>query len=1110
MSTTNRNELNELLDNIKDLYSEQELQKIRAVMEQLSSKGKKRTAKLVRPIVPIREWLESEYYLGPFAHDLYPYWKEQLINIFESPVKVNEVILTGATGCLKTDTLYSTTEGFKTLKDLNYKDFSIRSETSEEKAKVTDNHFLGVQPTKIVTLENGTVLEGTLNHRIKVLRNNKVEWARFDNLEKGDIIIHSRLQEPFGTTSIPADLAYIIGYIIGDGHVKKIGNSINIGVALQKTQNNYQEIYDTFEKYYGKPTIDKDSRSEDLVTLKKQNIEFNSLEYLESINSYAKDKYLCDFLLSLNYQSLSLVLKGLFDADSGISRTSANIELTLASEKLVNQVKRILAAYGINSKLTTKYINLNNKRFKAYRLNIRGQKDLKLFKQQIGYNLDYKAEILEDILSTTHRNQRTPIPGLLEILREHDKNTRLSRRRLNRFIVGNLHESSKAKTTSENIFEKLKEYELEWLQQHETLKYFVENDVYTVRVKSIKDSEAEVGDIEVPTTHFYNIGGIVSHNTGKTYAATIIMMRRIYELSCYEGISSLFPNLSSISRIAMAYLSVTATQAKQTGFHTMRELFDSVPYFNEIFPRNKDIDSMLVWNQENFFVTYGSRLNHFIGLDLLGSTLDEANFYAGREVQEKGSLGRDNPVYLLYDQIVSRAHSRFVTKDGNDALSIIASSATIASSFTEERIRKGLDDPSVYICSPALWDVRPGKYSGERFYVFAGSETVDPLIIDSIEDLNSVLDSHKYTTIEQDITIKEALQFVPTDIRYRTISVPIEHRSAFKTNITFMLQDLAGFSVASSNKFFTSKKAYEECIDNDLIHPFTKDEIILSTTKEQYNVGGLNLMDYFRNDLLFKNPNTPRFMHLDLALTGDSVGIAMVHISNWKSLNEQYKEIKEKEPERYFVGGTSDVFEASLNVFSKTSAVQIHENELKLPIITVDFMLRINPPPKPESISFSKIRDFIIWLKYVKKVNIQKVTFDQFQSAQMRQELEEAGITTGYLSVDRTSAPYDTLRNLMQDYRVKLYPYESFRKELFGLIETRNMANKTKIDHPKNGSKDVSDAVAGAVYTAVDIEDKTDTSSQSLNEVFVSVNTESDLGYNIQTEIDNLMNILKK
>ena len=48
----------------------------------------------IRPIVPIEEWIDSTYYAGPDAKSIYPYWKQHIINIFKSPVRINEVILT--------------------------------------------------------------------------------------------------------------------------------------------------------------------------------------------------------------------------------------------------------------------------------------------------------------------------------------------------------------------------------------------------------------------------------------------------------------------------------------------------------------------------------------------------------------------------------------------------------------------------------------------------------------------------------------------------------------------------------------------------------------------------------------------------------------------------------------------------------------------------------------------------------------------------------------------------------------------------------------------------------------------------------------------------------
>lgn len=55
-------------------------------------------AQLVRPIVPIEEWVESEYYASPDIHSLYPFWKQHMIKIFNSPVPINEVILHGSLG----------------------------------------------------------------------------------------------------------------------------------------------------------------------------------------------------------------------------------------------------------------------------------------------------------------------------------------------------------------------------------------------------------------------------------------------------------------------------------------------------------------------------------------------------------------------------------------------------------------------------------------------------------------------------------------------------------------------------------------------------------------------------------------------------------------------------------------------------------------------------------------------------------------------------------------------------------------------------------------------------------------------------------------------------
>lgn len=61
-------------------------------------KGIGTEAKLVRKIVPIETWLSEEFYSGPSAKQLYPYWKKAIIKVFTSPVRINTVVITGSIG----------------------------------------------------------------------------------------------------------------------------------------------------------------------------------------------------------------------------------------------------------------------------------------------------------------------------------------------------------------------------------------------------------------------------------------------------------------------------------------------------------------------------------------------------------------------------------------------------------------------------------------------------------------------------------------------------------------------------------------------------------------------------------------------------------------------------------------------------------------------------------------------------------------------------------------------------------------------------------------------------------------------------------------------------
>jgi hypothetical protein len=172
----------------------------------------------------------------------------------------------------------------------------------------------------------------------------------------------------------------------------------------------------------------------------------------------------------------------------------------------------------------------------------------------------------------------------------------------------------------------------------------------------------------------------------------------------------------------------------------------------------------------------------------------------------------------------------------------------------------------------------------------------------------------------------------------------------------------------------------------------------------------------------FSHRDQPRWVHVDLGLTGDSAGVACGYVS-------EFVKIK------------------------RDRAIET------LPKITIDFTLRVNPP-RGDEISFEKIRLLLYKLRD-QGLDIRWVSFDSFQSRDSLQILRQKGFHTGLVSVDKDTHPYDVLKTAIYDGRVSAPRHDWALRELLSL---ERVPLKDKIDHPPNGSKDVADALCGVVY----------------------------------------------
>ena len=540
-----------------------------------------------------------------------------------------------------------------------------------------------------------------------------------------------------------------------------------------------------------------------------------------------------------------------------------------------------------------------------------------------------------------------------------------------------------------------------------------------------------------------------SIGTGKTFSSMVMFVRKLYELSCFENIPLMF-NMNPTSPIGFIYFSVTKAQARMTGFDELMGMLDSIPYFREKFMRDTNYSTILKYPQ-NLFIISASEQGHALGVNLIGSVLDEANFIRESLSSRKaGAFNIRSKVKNMYSSILNRTRSRFIVNGMNHSLSLLVSSSSHTSSFVEKKIEMSMDDTRTKIIETRLWEVKPrSNFSSEVFWVFKGAEFLDPQIVDNADAVLHLSDALGLDSefLPHHQTVGDQIKSLPQGVKNFFIDIPMDFKKSFEIDIISSLKDIAGVAVAPLGKLLYSKKIYRDCLNDTIRHPFISESVTLSTGDSH------DLKSFLMPRFDFIDKDKERFIHIDQSTKNDFTGIAMAYVSSYRKEGEK--------------------------------------GEIRSPIVTVDMMLCITPPKAPDQISIKKIRDFVLWLRDENGMNIKGVTYDWFASAESIQAFTERGMNSDVQSLDKSDTQYVSLINLMAEGRLVLYDYRVFREELYELEHDRQ---RRKVDHPSTSSKDVADAVAGAVYLAIS---KTtgggvDEDLRTLDQIFKINDTRSD------------------
>lgn len=339
------------------------------------------------------------------------------------------------------------------------------------------------------------------------------------------------------------------------------------------------------------------------------------------------------------------------------------------------------------------------------------------------------------------------------------------------------------------------------------------------------------------------VGGALG--SGKTFVASYYFAYRVYCLF-RNGDPCKRYGLKPDSPIYCIYFSTNKTSAKLGGFKYLRAVFENCQWFKNNMQVDSTIESRIRFLGKNFEVLSGSSDAHAIGLNIWGSILDEANF---KEGVGQGNVEEYEDVTRMYTQINDRLASRFSTPNGVEGLSMLISSASYQSAFTESRKAIVQDSPNARIITAVTYRVKPEQFSKETFEVFIGCGAVEPQIIKSPEHKKRLLaDAKLLGTGNEKMFIEK---------------VPVSLAPQFENNIDLALQNHCGIPTQVKGRFLSNLRILYKNYSDILESPFVSDNLTASTEDDT------QLIEYLVPERLV-NPDAPHSLFLDLSVQGDT------------------------------------------------------------------------------------------------------------------------------------------------------------------------------------------------------------------------------------------------
>jgi len=456
--------------------------------------------------------------------------------IYLDVVNSHVVLIVGKRGsgkCLTGDAIIPLSDGsLSTIKELAEKNQEIVSLNKDLKMQTSpkSEFFKRTVDTILkLKLRSGREIKLTPEHPLLTIDG----WKEARTLTIRSRIATPRIQPVFGNESMPENEIKIIAYLLTEGHTKKpmffsnndkaIVNDLKNALYLLHPELELVPLQKGCYKINSRKIKRRvlgyaANRNEKGQFGKGASIEHEKTpirKLVEKEGMYGKlavEKKISENILKLPKQQLSLFLNRAFSCDGSIycSNNYWEVSYSTSSIVLAKQMHHLLLRFGILSRLRTKTIKRESKRFTSYEIVVDGSNVTK-FIQEIGFFGEKEKKQFLALINLENKKHKPNIDTIpVEIWRRYaPKNWKEVGITMGYSNPGSIKATINYAPTRKKLLQ------IAMADRNIVLQKIAESDIFWDEIvsKEIIKGETEVYDISVPEYHNFVANDIIVHNS---------------------------------------------------------------------------------------------------------------------------------------------------------------------------------------------------------------------------------------------------------------------------------------------------------------------------------------------------------------------------------------------------------------------------------------------------------------------------------------------------------------------------------------------------------------------------------------------------------------------